>query len=217
MSSKTADPAKEVTFDGSNWQDLTRLVTAARLKFLQTGNTEDDPYDRDDSKCAYLASRFTGPALDWVGQVYESNPATFDDYSQFVVAVRNAFGISDEGLGAQRRGQLETLKWQADLPVFFAEFDRLTQLLGLTGDATRIALVRGKLPLNVQKLLAEQALDFASYETMRERLLVMWSLDPGRSITQGSGSQSTKKRPRCGRCGKKGHTASDCRAPSAKN
>jgi hypothetical protein len=150
--------------------------------------------------------------LDWVGQASQVSANFFDKYDAFIIDVRNAFGISDAGLEAQRRGELESLKWNSDLPVFFAEFDRLTQLLNLTGHEVKIALVRTKLPQHVQKLLAEQALNFANYETMRERLLVMWSLDPGRSIGGAGTSGTGKKRPRCGRCGKKGHTAPDCRS-----
>lgn len=197
------------TFDGSNWEDLTRLVTLSQLQFLQDEDYDDQPR----RQCAYLASHFRGPALDWVGSVTATTPATLNNFEGFVEAARNQFGISDQGLGAQRRGQLEGLKWQADLPVFFAEFDRLTHLLGLTGDAVRIALVRSKLPVSVQKLMAEQALDFANYDTMRERLLTMWNLDPGRrSADPVVPVTSTKKRPRCGKCGKKGHKAVDCRS-----
>jgi len=206
----TKDSSTEITFDGSNWQDLSRLSTSARLEFLQDA---EGAYDEEPAKCAYLAQRFRGPALDWVGQQYDANPEVFNNYTNFVTNVRNSFGISDEGLGAQRRGQLEGLKWQSDLPVFFAEFDRLTQQLNLVGDATRIALLRTKLPPHIQKLLSEQALNFHNYDTMRERLLVMWNLDPSRQHGNiGSSGTSKQKRPRCGRCGKKGHTASDCRA-----
>jgi hypothetical protein len=210
----SAEAESPVTFDGSNWQDLTRLVTATRMKFLQTVNMEDghDPYTTDSAKCAKLVSYFRGPALDWAGAEYDNDPTIFANYSTFVVLVRQAFGISDEGLSAQRRGQLEGLKWGPDLPVFFAEFDRLTQLLGLTGDAVRIALVRSKLPVHVQTLLAQQALNFASYDTMRERLQVMWALDPGRTISKPSGTQTASRRPRCGKCGKRGHAAPDCRS-----
>lgn len=209
----TKDSSTEITFDGSNWQDLSRLSTSARLEFLQTANAEEDPYSEEPAKCAYVAQRFRGPALDWVGQQYDSNQEVFNNYNTFIINVRNAFGISDEGLGAQRRGQLEGLKWQSDLPVFFAEFDRLTQLLNLSDHATRIALLRSKLPVHIQKLLAEQALNFHEYPTMRERLLVMWNLDPGKKHEAVTSSGSSKqKRPRCGRCGKKGHTAADCRA-----
>ena len=205
----SSDASSSVTFDGSNWEDLTRLVTLARLTFL----VSPDEYDGEPARCAYLAQFFRGAALDWVGSVQASTPAVFSDYDGFVEAARNQFGVSDQGLSAQRRGQLEGLKWQHDLPVFFAEFDRLTHLLGLQGDAVKIALVRSKLPQHVQKLLAEQALDFANYDTMRERLLTMWSLDPSRRIANpGDSSRPSQKKPRCGRCGRKGHTASDCRA-----
>jgi hypothetical protein len=200
------------TFDGSNWQDLIRLVSQARLKFILDSAKDESELESADARCAYLAGHFTGPALDWVGAEYERNSAIFSNYDGFLVHVRNAFGISDEGLAAQRRNELEGLKWGADLPTFFAEFDRLTQLLQLTSHETRIALVRNKLPVHVQKLLAEQALNFANYDTMRERLLVMWSLDPARSIGAPGSSAPAKKRHRCGRCGKKGHAASDCRA-----
>jgi hypothetical protein len=179
-----------VRFDGSNWESLSRLVTQAKL--------------------ALLAARFDGPALDWFGQRYQNTPAILDNFDTFIEEVRLAFGVNDEGLRAHRRGQLEALKWQSDLPVFFAEFDRLTTQLGITGNTARIAMVRTKLPTPVQKLLAEQALDFHDYDTMRLRLLTMWALDPNRQTAVTPAPTKTKK-PRCGRCGKKGHTAPDCR------
>jgi len=203
----------DVAFDGSNWEDLTRLVTLANLYILQNA---DDYDDNEPAKCALLASKFRGPALDWVGNTYAANTRLMTSFDGFVTAVRNAFGVSEDGLRAQRRGQLEGLLWQADLPVFFAEFDRLTHQLGVDQNATRIALLRAKLPTHVQKLLSEQALDFHDYDTMRERLLTMWSLDPSRRISQGHGppiiSKTPNKRPRCGRCGKRGHVAADCRS-----
>jgi len=201
-------------FDGSNWQDLQRLVTASRMKFLQTSALDPDPYEEDSAKCAYLISFLKGPALDWAGAQYDANAQVVNQFSVFVQNLRNTFGVSDEGLAAQRRGQLEGLKWQSDLPVFFAEFDRLTQLLQINDDAAKIAMVRNKLPLQVQKLLAEQALNFAHYGTMRERLITMWALDPHRQsavASTASPASGSKKRPRCGKCGRKGHTASDCR------
>jgi len=202
-----------LTFDGSNWQDLTRLITSARMTFIQDSGRDEDKqrFTSDESRCAYLSASFRGPALDWVGQAIETNPQFFVNYDVFIINVRNGFGISDEGLGAQRRGELEGLRWNVTLPTFFAEFDRLTQLLNLTGDDTKIALLRNKLPSHVTKLLAEQALNFHDYGTMRERLLTMWSLDPGRSIGVGASAPNKTKRPRCGRCGKKGHTAAECR------
>jgi hypothetical protein len=200
-SSKDSD----ITFDGSNWEALPRLVTQAKLALLLDSQVADS---KDQS--AWLAARFRGAALDWLGQRLSHEPALLDSFDLFVIQVQQGFGVTDDGLQAHRRGQLEALKWCADLPVFFADFDRLTTQLNISGNSTRIALVRNKLPTSVQKLLAEQALDFANYETMRERLLTMWALDPNRQ-TAVTPAPSKKGKPRCGRCGKKGHTAPDCR------
>ena len=200
--SNTSAPA--LSFDGSNWEDLTRLVTQSTLARLLESEINSDA-----DQCAWLARHFSGPAIDWVGVAYTANPLIFENFGDFCERTRQQFGVSDEGLEARRRGQLEALKWSTDLPVFFAEFDRLTTLCSLHGDAVRIALLRNKLPVHTQKLLAEQALDFHNYDTMRERLLTMWALDPNKSTAVHASPQT--KRPRCGRCGKKGHTASDCR------
>lgn len=204
-----------LTFDGSNWHDLTRLVTQVRLEIIMDSArpTDDQIFDQEGAKCAKLASYFSGPALDWFGEAYANNGALMADYDTFIITVRNAFGISTEGLQAQRRGELDNLTWSTDLPVFFAEFDRLTTQLQLAGHETRIALLKSKLPQHMQLKLAEQALNFNNYDTMRERLLMMWNLDPGRSKPITTGSQAkTGKRSRCGRCGRRGHEARDCRA-----
>jgi len=201
----STDTETSIVFNGSNWEDLDRLVALARFTFLQDGDYDDN----DPRKCAYLASQFGGPALDWVASTYAANAAIFEDFAAFVVAVKNAFGVEATGITALRRGQLDNLRWGRDVPVFFAEFDRLTMQLDITDHGTKIVMVRAKLPDSLKAELARQALDFQNYETMRERLIAMWALDPYRE----HGPSSTKK-PRCGSCGKKGHTASDCRGGS---
>lgn len=214
----SSNDSNSLTFDGHNWEDLVRLLTQATLEFMSDTSRYDDddlPQLNERNKCAWLCKHFRGAALDWVGAVSASQPAIFDDYDGLAESAKQAFGVSTEGLAAHRRGQLEALKWRPDLPAFFAEYDRLTMQLGLTGDSTKIAILRSKLPIGTQKLLAEQALDFANYDTMRERLLTMWALDPNKYTSVHAGSSSSSKRPKCGRCGKRGHTASDCRA--AKN
>jgi hypothetical protein len=198
----------QLTFDGSNWEDLDRLVTQATIASIL-----DEDLVAPRARSAWLGKHFAGPALDWLGTAVVPDGSVLNNFDDFVWLVRNTFGVTAQGLHAHRRSQLEGLKWMSDLPVFFAEFDRLTIALGIGGNDARIALLRGKLPTQVQKLLAEQALDFADYGTMRERLLTMWALDPNKHTAVGS---STKpKKTKCGRCGKKGHAAPDCR--SAKN
>jgi hypothetical protein len=192
-------------FNGSNWQALNRVVALARFQFLQ-----DSDYDGEDGrKCAYLASRYEGPALDWVASISTTSPAVLSDFDGFVTATREAFGIADNNITALLRRDLDQLTWSPDVPVFFAEFDRLTLGLGITSHETRVAMVESKLPQSMKVRLAEQALSFANYDTMRERFNCMWALDPSRGKATG-----TTTKPRCGSCGKKGHKASECRGSS---
>ena len=93
---------------------------------------------------------------------------------------RQAFGIADNNITTLLRRDLDQLKWRSDVPVFFTEFDRLTLGLGITSHETRCAMVEQKLPPRMKQLLAEQALSFANYDTMRERFNCMWALDPSR-------------------------------------
>jgi hypothetical protein len=193
---------QKLQFNGSNWQDLNRIVALARFAFLQ-----DDDYDENGPKqCAYLAACYEGPALDWAATL----PATrMVHFEHFVTATREAFGIADNNITALLRRDLDQLSWQTDVPVFFAEFDRLTLGLGITSHETRVAMVEQKLPAHLKQLLAQQALSFSNYDTMRERFNIMWALDP----TRGKSSLTTpSQRPRCGNCGKKGHRASECRS-----
>lgn len=189
-------------FDGSNWEDLDRMIALAKFQFLQ----DDDYDDNAPRRCAYLAGRFQGPALDWVAQLHVSNPAIFENFDGFIVAVKEAFGVEQNNISALRRKALDELRWGESTPVFFAEFDRLTFALGIAGHGTKIAMVLSKLPVSLKAELARQALDFANYDTMRERLNTMWALDPHRA------NGSAAKKPRCGSCGKRGHLAAECKA-----
>lgn len=199
VSTPEADDAK---FNGSNWQVLNQVVALSRFQFMQDSDYDDD----DRRRCAHLASRFTGPALDWVATIVARSPAVMNDFDGFVTATREAFGIADNNITALLRRDLDQLAWSPDVPVFFSEFDRITHALGITDHPTRVAMVEAKLPQAMKVRLAEQALSFANYDTMRERFNCMWAMDP----SKGRATSSTKK-PRCGSCGKKGHTASDCR------
>lgn len=194
--------AEPIRFNGSNWQALNQVIAKAKFRFAQ-----DVEYDGEARRqCCYLAEMYDGPALDWAATVMSSNPSTFLSFDGFVNATREAFGIADNNITALLRRDLDQLQWHRDVPVFFADFDRLTLGLGITSHETRIAMVEQKLPSDMKKRLAEQALSFANYDTMRERFNCMWALDP----TRGKATGTTKK-PRCGSCGKKGHEASNCR------
>lgn len=201
----TSVDSTDVKFNGSNWTEFTRIVGLAKFTILQ-----DDDYDgNEERKCAHLASRFDGPALDWVAYEYANNRNVFANFDRFVTATREAFGIADNNVTALLRRQLDELTWQTETPTFFAEFDRLTRALGITSHETRVAMVEAKLPVSMKTLLASQALSFSNYDTMRERFNCMWAMDPSKSKAV---THPTRKRVRCGTCGKKGHPATECRS-----
>jgi len=204
MASKAED--HDLFFHGSNWEDLDRMVAQSEFTFLQDTDYDDNPV----KKCAFLASKFLGPALDWVADQRRSDVNFFDDYTAFITATKQAFGVEATNIQALRRQALDNLKWDKDVPVFFATFDTITRQLGITADQTKIVLLRTKLPLSIMEEFARQSLDFTHYPTMRERLNTMWALDPHRQIRKDA--EITKK-PRCGSCGKKGHVAKNCTAP----
>lgn len=210
MKPTAPDADRTPVFDGSNWEDLTRLAALAKVRRLV-----DTDIDSDGAEVAWVASRFVGPALDWlVHQYTDPSYVLPTNKSVFYDTVREAFGITDANVQQGQRLQLQALQWRSDLPTFFAEFDRLSHLCGMGGklNAGRLELLRAKVPTSLQTALAQQAFVPASYEDLRQRLLTMWVLDPRSS--SGALHTSKAKRPKCGKCGKKGHTASECRSPS---
>lgn len=196
----------EPKFNGSNWQELNRIIALARFQFLQ-----DDDYEDEGKCCAYLSQRFEGPALDWVASAHATSRTLFQSFDQFIEEVRQAFGVADNNITALLRRDLDHLAWSAEVPSFFAQFDRLTLGLGIASNETKIAMIESKLPPHMKKLLAEQALSFSNYDTMRERLNCMWALDPTRGKTIVTNQTLKTARSRCGHCGRKGHTAPECR------
>jgi hypothetical protein len=197
----------ELLFYGHNWHDLDRLVTLAKFYF-----TSDEVYNLDDNglcqaRAGYLVQSFRGPALDWASS--QAPAATFH-FDNFVTACKAHFGVVAETTTILLRGELERLKYGSDVTAFFAEFDRLTLGLGINAGETKVVMVRERLPNKIKTLLAEQALVFHDYDTMRQRLITMWALDPNRHQT--GDFQPAPARQKCSACGKKGHTAPNCRS-----
>lgn len=191
----------ELTFNGHNWEDLNRIIALAKFKFI----VDNTSFPSDREKSAYVAGSYSGAALDWIALAVTNSPLCLDNFDGFITATREAFGVADNNINALNRRKLDDLQFGSDVPVFFAEFDRLCSVLSITGHATKVAMVEGKLPSHIKQKFADQALSFENYETMRERLNMMWALS-------GKPPTKTKGKSRCGNCGKKGHTASDCRS-----
>lgn len=199
-----------IYFFGHNWHDLERLVTLASFHFLTDELYNMDAAGNNTARIGYITQFFRGAALDWA-----QTRVTDNNVALYIQACRAHFGVVAETTTILQRSELEQLRYGNDVPSFFAEFDRLCLALSITADDSKIVMVRERLPVKVKVLLAEQALTFYSYDTMRTRLITMWALDPHRN-SQGGLQQQAPTRPTCGNCGKKGHTAPNCRG-KAKN
>jgi hypothetical protein len=202
-------PASDYQFDGSNWQDLTRLIALAKLH--RASGTE---VDSDTTQSAWVARQFTGPALDLVANLLVTEAALFDNFNQFCARVRDYFGITDTLLQAHQRTQLDALKWHRDLPLFFAEFERLSHACGMGGEnAGKVTLLVSKIPEKQRAILARQAPPPSTFSEYRSRLLTVWVADP---TSVGVSIDKEQARPKCGKCGKKGHTTSTCHSVTVK-
>lgn len=200
--------SSDLTFDGSNWEDLARLATQAKLMRLAEAEV-----DSEKTQSAWLARHYVGAAMDWFVNTWPIKAKLLDDFEEFLSDTRNAFGITDDLVLHHGRTQLEALRWRNDLPTFFAEFDRLALQCGLGSDGSgKLELLRGKIPDASNTLLAQQAFVPSSYAALRTRLLTMWVLDPKSSTSKAD--KSGKSKPKCGKCGKRGHTAAECRSPA---
>jgi len=199
---KTLNPDVPV-FDGTNPEDLLRLVTLTKLE-LAFATT-----DADEDKSAWLAQHFAGAALDWLEHELQSDNDILSDFDEFVAQAKANFGITEDTLRARFQVQFDALKMGADWPTFLSEFDRLTRKLELTSNKERLQLLRMKLPATVQAKFADQGFLMVDYAIVRDRLLTMWALSPGGLAASGAKKAA---KPKCATCGKKGHTAAQCRA-----
>jgi hypothetical protein len=198
-------------YSGHNWEDLNRWVARTKFECLLDSAlriTQVDGTETPDDKamCAYLAQHCEGPALDWIASSYAANARIFDDFDGFVQALRQGFGVAQDNIQALCRAKLDDLKMGHDVPIFFAELDRLFLALDITGHETRVSHVTTKLPIELKRQLAEQGRMFHNYDTMREWLNTRWALMP-----KTGSAHTPANKPRCGNCGKKGHVASACR------
>lgn len=199
---KTQNPSAP-SFDGTNPEDLLRLVTLTKLELAFASS------DADEDKCAWLAQHFSGAALDWLEHELADDTQILLDFEEFVSQAKANFGITDDTLRARYQVQLDALRMGANWPSFLSEFDRLTRKLGMTNNQERLQLLRMKLPASVLTKFADQGLLMVDYAIIRDRLLTMYALAPVGLSTTGA---KKAVKPKCGTCGKKGHTAAECRS-----
>lgn len=197
-------PLADMSFDG-NPADLKRLITHVRIRVI--GN--DAALNTDARRSAFVASHFRGAALDWLGAQLETDPDALDDFDAFIKAVSAAFGYSGNAAIAVARQELETLKQSEDLLLFLTRFEALTATIGLVSDTTRVTLVMPKLSPYYAEAIRKNGTIFTRWSTLRATLI---NLDAMRVESGKKDPEKKRRRAKCGKCGKRGHTAAECRS-----
>jgi len=198
-------PAGDVQFDG-NVLDLDRVLAYVNIQFLLVPDAFTDPK----VKCAYLFSHFRGAALDWAAGILGSPNANIQarltNYDTLLQHVRAEFGYETSQVQAIAQTRLAVLKHNGDFLEFLQEFELLCRQVGLFNDVTRITMILPKLSVKYHDALVAGGDALTTYSSVRHRLLNIHSRDR----RQETSTEGQRRAGRCKKCGKRGHTASQC-------
>lgn len=198
---------QDIVFDGSNWDDLDRLATRARMAAKLDKDVA--PEDEETRTALLMAYSLGGAALDW----YSANmaletPIDVTTPQKLKNRLMNHFGWSAEMQIESYRKQLKDLVWDPkDLPTFFADFTRLTSHLGINADQSRIMILREKAPASVWVEASHWGIINMTFAAFRDRTLAC------AMIASLVNTAPKARRVKCGNCGKRGHSADHCRNP----
>lgn len=192
-----------LSFDGSVL-DLDRVLAHVSLQFL----LHPAAFNSDATKVAFLYAHFRGAALDWAATEMGSDRgrARMLSWSQSLTHLKNAFGYDSVQVMAIAQTRLSVLSQKGDLLEFLLEFDSLVSKAGLAADATKLTLLVPKLQKRYRDALTMSGDTLSSYGTVRAQLLNMYS----RSETQEKSVDDQRTSARCKKCGKRGHTGTQC-------
>ena len=161
----------------------------------------------------YIASTRQTPTLSTVtvsAQIVKGEEI-FDDYDDFVAKVRAAFGFQGTSQKMFLRSRLAALKFGNDPLTFLNEFEVLTAQLGMTSDVTRVYEAMQKLPKHYLDVFNTMQVPHTSWYTLKAHITVIAAARAGLSDAK---PDEKRRRSKCGKCGKKGHTAGQCRSPN---
>lgn len=199
-------PSRDIFFDG-NPVDLDRLFAHCAIQAL----IKPPAFAETKAMVSYLLAHFRGPALDWAARKLSDNSIQNyrGDYAGFCEEVKTQFGYSASQGMVIARTRLNALKQTGGMREFILEFDDLCAQAGLSSDVTKTTLAFPKLKKFYQDAwTCETSLLNVTWASVRTFLLNVAS----RHEEHGKTEEDARKKAKCGKCGKRGHTASQCRS-----
>lgn len=193
-------PGPTYAFDG-NADDLRKFLAIIEVRHII--HAESVPNDQ--AKIADAAGHFTGPVLDWFADkiAEQSTYVGVTQWSVFKTELERRFGMTASTLQVRAQAKLSTMKQDGPILEFLADFERTAELAG-SGDVTKSALLPSKTSPRIRKAIEESGQALTNWNTLRSFVINVASRTEDRS------EPGRKRRARCGKCGKRGHTASQC-------
>jgi hypothetical protein len=199
-------PSSEITFDG-NPVELDRLFAHCALQRLLYPLA----FTETKTLIGYLLAHFRGPALDWVVKELANDTIAkwTNDYEAYCNRIKSQFGYSLNQAYIIARTRVMALKQTGGMREFILEFDDLTAQAGLTSDIVRTTLAFPKLKKFYQDAWTCDPTKLnATWNSVRTFLLDVAS----RHEDHGRTEEEARKKSKCGKCGKNGHTSAQCRS-----
>lgn len=200
LMSKGGDESDRMTFDG-NPVDLDRFL--AHCSVILATEIADDASEGE--KCSVLAKRLRGPALDWLSaQLDDTSANILGSLPDFRRRLKASFGVSGAQEQIRLRVQLDLLRLDGDLLVSLAALEGLLQSLGIHSDMSRLQVLLAKMDAPTRQAWANSGQAINTYGAMRSFMV-------NRYVSAGGQAPDvSRKRAKCGKCGRKGHTSGQC-------
>jgi hypothetical protein len=196
-------PSTDIIFDG-NVLDLDRVFASCALQFILYSSQFGD----DSLKSAFLLAHFRGPALDWAARVLERKPEALQNYLSFSNVVKNQFGYDSVQVQAIAQTQLAALHQKGNLLDFLIEFEDTCSRAGIAADTSKITFLLPKLNSYYRNALVVGGEPLTNYSSLRSHLINVHS----RTTEVKATPEDQRSKARCKKCGKRGHTGTQCKA-----
>lgn len=199
MAAPAETKVSATTFHGESVEEWTEFVGWLRVEFLRNTSA----YPDDPSRGAFAMSCFRGRAMSWLNTFSDPEiQSMLGSYDLLITNLANEFGLSQSLLRANGRAALDALPYNHKDPhEFFTQADVYLRWTGYHSSTTKVQAVWHKVPQKVKESLVVKGTYNPDWQQLR---------DMATALHFAGGSTASKKKPKCGNCGKR-HSG-ECRS-----